>query len=37
MPAGAESRIAEADSRQLNDWLKALFAGASPRHLFAEG
>lgn len=37
MPPEAESRIAEADSTQLSDWLKALFDGASPRQLFAEG
>lgn len=37
MPADAESRIAEADSSQLSDWIKALFDGASPRQLFAEG
>jgi predicted transposase/invertase (TIGR01784 family) len=37
MPAPAGSMIAEADSSQLNDWIKALFEGASPRQLFAEG
>lgn len=37
MPAGAEPRIAEADTSQLSDWIKALFGGASPRQLFAEG
>jgi len=31
------SRVAVADVEQLNSWIQAMFDGASPRQLFAEG
>lgn len=37
LPPEAVAKIGTADSHQLNDWIKALFGGASPRQLFAEG
>lgn len=36
-PSGAAEKIARADHDQLRAWIKALFDGASPRQLFAEG
>ncbi|WP_343731522.1 Rpn family recombination-promoting nuclease/putative transposase [Duganella sp.] len=33
----AAGKIAQADVGQLRAWIKSLFAGASPRQLFAEG
>jgi predicted transposase/invertase (TIGR01784 family) len=37
MPPEVASRVAVADVEQLNTWIKAMFDGASPRQLFAEG
>ncbi|EEF27285.1 conserved hypothetical protein [Ricinus communis] len=37
VPPELASRIAAADVEQLNSWIKALFDGASPGQLFAEG
>lgn len=37
VPVEAAGKIAQADVGQLRAWIKSLFAGASPRQLFAEG
>jgi predicted transposase/invertase (TIGR01784 family) len=37
MTADIAEQIAAADAAQLNAWIRALFAGASPRQVFAEG